>query len=188
MKLILGFVSEMGGGKGTASKYVVEKHGAGSYRFSTIIRDVMKRLHIEERRENITATSKALRGAFGEDVFSRAMLKDIQNDPAELVVIDGIRRIEDTFSFRESPGFKLVYIEADIEKRFERFKKRAENPGDAEKTLEDFERDHQLETEATIPGLKDGADHVIHNDGEIGSFYRQIDELIAKEKSGSKGV
>lgn len=183
MKLILGFVSEMGGGKGTASKYVVEKYGAGSYRFSTIVRDVLKRLHLEERRENMSAVSNALRKTFGEDLFSRTMKADIDKDPSEIVVIDGIRRIEDTFALKEMPGFRLVYIEADMDKRFERFQKRAENPGDAEKTIEDFKEDHKLETELQIRGLKANADHVVNNDGELKELLEQIDKLIVAEKN-----
>jgi len=51
-KIILGFAGEIASGKGTAAKYLAEKYGSGYFRFSTILRDVLKRLYLDESREN----------------------------------------------------------------------------------------------------------------------------------------
>ncbi|KKU51715.1 MAG: hypothetical protein UX75_C0062G0002 [Candidatus Moranbacteria bacterium GW2011_GWE2_47_10] len=114
-KLILGFTGEMVSGKGTAAKYVSEKYKANSYRFSTILRDILTRVHLEHSRENMQKISEALRKTFGEDVMAKSMALDVQNDQGEVVVIDGIRRLPDIKYLKELPHFKLVYIEADIE-------------------------------------------------------------------------
>jgi dephospho-CoA kinase len=57
MKKIIGFVGPMASGKGAASDYLRKKHDAGYHRFSTMIRDVMRRLDIEDSRENMQKLS-----------------------------------------------------------------------------------------------------------------------------------
>ncbi len=43
-KIILGFAGEIASGKGTAAKYLVGRHEAATYRFSTMLRDIVERL------------------------------------------------------------------------------------------------------------------------------------------------
>jgi dephospho-CoA kinase len=57
---------------------------------------------------------------------------------------------------------------------------RNENAGDAEKTYEDFMKDHQRETEATIPEVMSKADFALNNDGTFEDLHRQIEELLLK--------
>ena len=66
-----------------------------------------------------------------------------------------------------------------METRYERLVKRAENPGDAAKTFEEFERDHHLDADARIVDLKNYADRVISNDGTYAEMYKQVDEIVA---------
>jgi len=50
-KLILGIAGEMGSGKGIIAKHVMEQRGGGTHRFSTILRDILDRVHLEQSRE-----------------------------------------------------------------------------------------------------------------------------------------
>ena len=52
-KIILGFTGLIASGKGTAAKYFNEKYGATTYRFSTMLRDLLNRIHVEHSRDNI---------------------------------------------------------------------------------------------------------------------------------------
>ncbi|TAK96590.1 hypothetical protein EPO05_01450 [Patescibacteria group bacterium] len=179
-KLVLGFTGEIASGKGTASKYVVEKYQAVSYRFSTMLRDLLKRMYLEDSRENMQKISTVLRQNFGEDIMAKVMFNDAKESQQNVVVIDGIRRLADITYLKELPEFKLVYIEATMEKRFERIVKRGENPDDQAKTLEQFQRDHQAETELQIKDLKQYASAVIDNNGSQDELHSQIDKLIAE--------
>lgn len=177
-KLILGFTGEMVSGKGTAAKYVCEKYGSTSHRFSTILRDILNRVYLEHSRENMQKLSSALRSTFGEEVMAKSISLDVQNDKGEIVVIDGIRRFPDIKYLSELPHFKLIYIEADIEVKYERLLKRNENPDDATKTLEQFKEDHKEEAENQIRGLKEHSQYIIDNNGTSENFYSQIDKII----------
>lgn len=177
-KIILGFTGEMVSGKGTAAKYVTQKYKCNSYRYSTILRNVLDRLYLEQSRDNMQDLSTILRRTFGEDLLAKIIGNEVKDDKNEVVVVEGIRREDDIKYLRGLPNFNLVYIEASLERRFERLKKREENPDDKSKTLEEFKRDHEQESELQIKGLKAKADFVLDNAGTTEELYAQIDSII----------
>lgn len=177
-KKIIVFVGLLSSGKGTAAKYLVDKYGAKSFRFSTIMRDVLDRLYLEHSRENMSNISTLLRARFGEDLFAKVMAGDVSKDSANVIVVDGARRQADIEHLRKLEGFKLVSLEADAKIRYQRLLQRHENPDDQNKTWEQFEADHQLETELSIPPLMQMADVIIDNNGSTEEFYKQLDKLV----------
>lgn len=179
-KIIIGFTGLMASGKDEARKYLEEKHGAKSLKFSSIMRDILKRLNIEISRYNLSAVSLCLRETFGEDLFAKVIAADAAEAEIEMVVIDGVRRLADIIHLSKLPGFCLISIEADPKIRYERMIKRGENVGETEKTFEIFLADHQAETELTIPEVMAKADFVINNDGDFANLYSQIDKIVAK--------
>jgi dephospho-CoA kinase len=181
-KLIIGLVGEMASGKDEAKKYLNEKYGAKSCKFSTPIRDVLNRLNIEVSRDNMVSLSISLREKFGQDLFAKVIASDARALDSDIVVVDGVRRLEDIDHLSVLPHFKLVRIEADSKLRYERMKLRNENIGDAEKTYGEFMEDHESETEATIPEVMEKAEYCLNNDGNLNEFHKQIDVLILKIK------
>jgi len=179
-KIILGISGEIASGKGTVAKYLVEKHGGSSHRFSTMLRDVAKRMYLEESRENLQKISTVFRENFDDNLLSMVIAKDVENDEHEIVAIDGVRRMADIAYLQKIPGFKLVYIDADMKKRFERIVSRGENSDDNSKTFEEFKKDHEREAELQIRDLKNQADFVVDNDGSFEELYRQVDNIINK--------
>lgn len=177
-RLIIGIAGEMGSGKGSICKHVVENHGAGSHKFSQILRDILDRIYVDQSRENISALSLALRQNFGEDVLAKSMSNDALNDPHEIVVIDGVRRLEDIVHLKDIPQFKLVYVEATMETRYARLVSRGENAGDSTKTFEQFKRDHEADADSRITDLKKHSAYVLNNDGTYEDLYAQVDDLI----------
>jgi len=179
-KIILGFTGLISCGKGTATKYFVEKYNAKSFRFSTMLRDVLDRLHLEHSRRNMSEISKVLRGSFGQDMMAKVMAKDVEKIDSGLVVVDGIRRMEDIKYLRVLPNFKLIAIDVDMKVRYQRLIERGENSDDKNKTWEQFEADHKLETEVTILETMKAADIHIDNNSDLDSLYKQLDQLINK--------
>jgi len=179
-KIILGFAGEIASGKGTAAKYLVERHGAATYRFSTMLRDVLRRLHLPEDRITIQKLSTWLRKEFGEDVMAKVMFEDAKGDAHMLVVIDGVRRLQDVKYLREIPEFKLCYISAPMKMRYERLVLRGENADDKTKTYQQFEKDHEGEPELEIAKLEAFAEEVIDNSGTLPELYRALDTILKK--------
>ncbi|PIZ94255.1 MAG: hypothetical protein COX81_04035 [Candidatus Magasanikbacteria bacterium CG_4_10_14_0_2_um_filter_37_12] len=183
MKLILGFVGQMASGKGTAVEYLKEKYGASTYRFSAMLKDVLDRLYLEVNRKNLQIISQALRENFGEDTLAKVMAEDVKNDPNKIIAIDGVRRPGDVVHLNNIPGFVLINITADIEKRFDRLTNRGEKSDDNEKTFAEFQEDHTREAELKIEEIASTVQETIDNNGSLEELYEQLDNLITKYSS-----
>ncbi|PIR74295.1 MAG: hypothetical protein COU35_03310 [Candidatus Magasanikbacteria bacterium CG10_big_fil_rev_8_21_14_0_10_47_10] len=180
MKIVIGLVGQLASGKGTAAAYLKEKHGASTYRFSSILRDIADRLYLDQSRGNLQLISQVLRQNIREDLLSEVIAKDAMNDPHELVVIDGVRRPDDVKHLRTIPGFILVHITADAEKRYDRLIKRGENTDDTQKTFEQFKADHAREAELKINEIATQANDTLDNNGSLEELHKQLDKLIQK--------
>lgn len=179
-KIILGFAGEIACGKGTCVKYLASKYNAVSFRFSDPLRDIAKRLYLDESRENLQKLSTLLREGFGQDILSKAIFKDAENSKSKIVIIDGVRRKSDIEMFKDPSEFNLVYVDTDIKKRFERIIKRGENTDEGGKTFKEFQKDHEQEAEKEIGSLKEIADFVIDNNGSEKELNFQIKDLLKK--------
>jgi dephospho-CoA kinase len=177
-KIILGFVGDLASGKGTVCKYLSEKYSTNAYRFSTMLRDILKRVYIENTRENLQNLSTVLRANFGQDLMSRVIAEDVKNDPKDIVAVEGIRRPTDITYLEKTPGFHLIYITADPKIRWERLVKRNENPGDDKKTYEQFLKDEQAEADRMIKELGSKAEYTITNNGGFEDFYGQMEKIL----------
>jgi dephospho-CoA kinase len=178
MKIILGLAGEMASGKGTVAEYLIKEKQGVSYRFSSILRDLSKRLYLDETRENLQTMSTAVREHFGQNILCKVIRQDVAKDETEVIIIDGVRRKQDVEELKNLKEFKLIYLEADLEKRFERIKNRGENSDDKGKTLEEFQKDHKREAEQEIKKLRDEADFIVDNNGSFTDLHKQIDNLL----------
>jgi dephospho-CoA kinase len=179
-KLIIGLVGQAGCGKGTMADLLQHEYGAGYFRFSAMIGSILDRLALEKTREKFTTMSEMLRKTFGEDVFSYAIAKDALSAPQDIVIIDGIRRMEDIVALEPLPLFKLVAIDADSKLRYERMKARGEKASEKNFTWEQFLAEEQLPTEVTIPFVMKRASKTIMNDGTRDDLETTVHELMSE--------
>jgi dephospho-CoA kinase len=147
-----------------------------------MLRDLARRMYLEENRNNLQKISEIFRQNFSEDILSKVVHHDVKNDRHRIVAVDGVRRASDIKYLQTLPNFKLIYIEADLETRFARTKARYENSDDATKTFAEFKKDQKKEAESQIKGLKPKANCVVNNNGSLKELYVQIDKLITEIK------
>jgi dephospho-CoA kinase len=185
-QIIIGLAGEIASGKDTIARYYEKRYGASMYRFSDVLRDVLKRLHLEENRRHLAQASLMLRQGFGEDVFSHAVAEEVTTDRSPLIIVDGVRRETDVKGIQNLPGFRFLFVTADPKRRFERLSQRNQNADDSTKTFEEFLSDSELESEQQIAQLKAKADFVIDNNGTLEDLYRQADFFIGKMKEGGE--
>lgn len=184
-KIILGFVGDLASGKGTVCKYLQEKYGVDSYRFSTMLRDILDRIYVEKNRENLQDLSTFLRGRYGQDIMSKVIVQDVLNDKNDIVAVEGIRRPTDITYLQELPGFNLIYITADPKIRWQRMVLRKENADDAGKTFDQFLKDEQAEADMLIKDLGTKAKYTLVNNGNIEEFYSGMEEILTQIKHAS---
>lgn len=182
-QIILGVAGEIGAGKDTVTSYITETHGAKYYRYSSILKDILKRLHLPYDRVSLANLAEALRAYFGENILSRTLVADAENDAdAEIIVFDGIRKVAELEFLKTSPSFRFIFVDAEMQKRYERLVKRGEKSDDTGKTMEQFMKDHEHAADNVIPKLREYADVVIDNNGTLDDLYKQIDDAILKLK------
>lgn len=179
-KVIFGFTGLISSGKGTVASYFEKKYNASTYRFSTMLRQLLDRIYVEQNRDNIIKISESIRTLFGEDIMAKAMAKDVEKDTNQIVVVEGIRRPADIEYLRQLPHFVLVEIFADPMVRYERLISRGENTDDNSKTYEEFLADHQRSTELSILEVIPFATERIDNNGSEEQLHGQLDQLVKK--------
>lgn len=179
-KIILGFVGEISCGKSTATEYLKNKYGAVTFKFSDCLRDVAKRMHIEENRNNLQLISTILRQNFGEDLLSKILAQDVAQAQSQVIITEGIRRPSDIIDLKKLPEFKIIAVKTDERIRFERLTQRSENVDDKNKTWEEFQKDGQQEAEMQIKAVMDQADFTLDNNGSPEDLHAQIDTLMSK--------
>ncbi len=177
-KIIIGLVGQLAGGKEVAKKYISQKYNSKDCRFSTPLRDVVRRLDIPESRENLQKLSTILRGGFGEDILAKVISFDASKLDSDIVIIDGVRRMADIKYLKDLPNFYLIKVDVDPQIRYERMKIRNENVGDKDKTFEQFMADHNNEADRDIPFVMSQAKISIENNGSLEEFYNKIDKII----------
>lgn len=177
-QIIIGLTGPNASGKGEVKKYLETECQAVSFKFSDILRDVLRRLYIVINRENLQDLSTDLRKRFGNDVLAKAIAQDATNSSEKIIVIDGVRRLDDIKYLLPLNNFKLISVDADINLRYERLKLRNENEGDKDKTLEQFMLEEQKEAEQEIPKVMARAHFQLDNNQNLNNLHRQIDAVV----------
>jgi len=181
-KIIIGVMGEIGSGKDTVTGYIAKNYDAGYYRDSKSLRLILDILHLAYDRKNLGSLANALRETFGEDVIAKATHKELIKMKQSVLIADGTRRKGELAYFKQFEEYRLIYVDVDIQKRFERIKARGQKSDDIHKTFEEFQKDHENASDNQVVEMKSQADFIINNNGSIEDLYRQIDKVMIQIK------
>jgi dephospho-CoA kinase len=179
MKLVIGLTGNIGAGKTVVSDHLHKKYKADQVRFSQILMDVLDRLYLPKDRKNLQTLGVVVRDSFGQDVIVNAFKKDLERSTSQVVVVDGIRYMNEVEMLRSFPSNVLVFMDAPPKLRHERVVLRGEK-GEEKNSFEEFLKAEQRGTEKGLPEIKKVADYVIENDGSVEHLLKRIDEIIKK--------
>jgi dephospho-CoA kinase len=177
-KIIIGLVGKIASGKSTVATYLEKKYNGHMHSFSTSMREILARLYLPITRENMQLLSTALRGCFGQNLFSQVIVEDIKQDTSKLSIAENVRRVSDLEGLKMLPNFKLIRIVSDEHARYERLINRNQNADDKNKTFEEFLIEEQAEAELEIPKVMAMAELEVINNGSLEELYQQIDKII----------
>lgn len=178
-KFVVGITGKIGSGKSIISWYLHKEYQFTEYRFSQILSDILERLHLKKSRENFQKLGVSLRREW-PGVIVDSLEKDIRENGAELVVIDGIRYENEMKMLRKFSHNLLISVEAPAELRYQRCKERGEK-GEDKISFEEFLASEKKETETKIEKISQLADYHIENKGDKEELFRKVDEIIEKE-------
>ena len=179
-KIIIALVANIGAGKSFVSDYIEEKYGAKSIKYSSVLKNILQILNLEEKRSNFANLSLALRKQFGENILENAIISKIENIDSEILLLDGVRRKEDIDNIKKLENFYLIFIDTSLEVRSERMKSRAEKNDDKNINIEVLNKDEQHDSENRVSMLKKEADFIIDNNSTIENLKENINNVIKK--------
>lgn len=174
---IIALAGRQGCGKGTIAKYAAEKLAAKTFRYSDVLREVLSVLGEDVSRGNLQSLSSLLRAVFGDELLSKALAKKVASVEG-IVIIDGVRRLEDLDAFKDFPDMKLIFVDSYPTVRYERIMKRRENSCEETKTLEEFLEEEEAEAEKRIDFVREKADWLIENNHSMHQLQSRLDVIF----------
>lgn len=177
-KVVIGVAGKLASGKGTVTKYLVETYHAEKTRSSDPLRETLDIFDIPQSREHLDSLSTFLRSTYGENTIANAVARVLRQASAEVVIFDGMRRLVDIETIRSFEHSLFIYVHAEQPLRYQRCKGRNENVGDDTMSFDVFREKDDEEPQQQIEALREYADIIIDNNGDLPALMKQIHEQI----------
>jgi dephospho-CoA kinase len=150
-------------------------------RMGDMIWEETKAQSFEINDTNVGKIANEMRKTHGMDIWAKRTLDKIKSlEESELLVVDGVRNIEEIETFEKELGkdFILIAVEVSNETRYKRAMTRGREDDSADINLIK-ERDKR-ELSWGLGNVISSADIVITNEGTMKDFQNKIKDLLAK--------
>lgn len=175
---IIGIVGPQGSGKTEVAKILLD-HGAVVVRMGDAVWEETKRRGLEINEENIGRVAADLRREMGPAAVAKICIPLINEKGlgAKLVIVDGIRSIDEVEEFRREFGlnFRLLAVTADRRLRISRIMNRGRD--DDARSEAEFDEKDRREAGWGLPEAIERADFLIQNDGTIDQLREKIEGI-----------
>lgn len=190
-KTYIGLVGEKGSGKETFCIFLqaIAKDEQAPFsgskkifhiRFSDILKQTLMLWDLPITRHNLQLLAQVMDNGFGQGTLSHAISEQIIGSEADIIILDGIRWQTDLDLLNSFPNPLLVYITADLEKRYNRLLLRGEKSEEHLSTLEQFKREEMAKNELLIPKFGKRANVKIENNGILEDFKVEVEKFYVK--------
>ena len=175
---IIGLTGQPSSGKDTAADFFIS-HGFAHYSTGDIMREEMRKQGIPLDRPHMSAFAKETKQKFGMGYLADLAADKIAGNTA----VSGLRSALEIEILRNRFGndFKLLVIDAPIETRYDRSKKRGRPGDDATfeqfKAIEDRERSDPSGAQEVDKVIALG-DHLIDNSGSLEELKKQLEAFL----------
>lgn len=179
--MIIGLSGTNCAGKGTVAKDLV-KRGFYYSSLSDVVREEAGKRKLRLGRENLIAVGNDLRKSFGNRVIAERVLNGLDRNKNQ--VVDSFRNPAEVKAFKEAGEFFLFFVDAPVEERFKRGKKRKQ--GRDAKSLKEFKRLERRElggkdsSGQQLLKCKKMADYLIVNNGSKKELVGKIEKVLGK--------
>jgi len=179
--MIIGITGTYCAGKDTAA-CILEKKNFIHISISDILKQYCVSHGKEATRENLTEIGNSLRKEYGAGILGKLALDGMQQ--GKNYVVTSIRNPNEVIELRRAKDFFLIKLDAPLELRYERFKKRHDRIKDKNITTKrEFIKREESEKSNDAKGLQlhkvfELADATIFNDKDEKHLQKQLDEFI----------
>lgn len=185
-KIIIGITGTFAAGKDTIADYL-EKKGFEQYGLSDQIREFARQKGLEPTRDVLRNLGNEIRDKYGPEYLVKTVIE--QKATGNRILISGIRQPAEVEYLKQFDNFILLAVDAPIEMRFERMKKR--NRSGDPKTLEELREKEEREMESKgkncqkIHQCIQMADFILINDGDYQKLYKEVEDAIKGRRVGN---
>jgi len=175
---ILAFTGMPCSGKTEAVK-VAKGMGISVIRMGDMVWEEVKNRGLPLDNKNVGNVADQMRNEHGKEVWAwRALAKIKILDETDIIVIDGIRNIEEIDTFKKELGkeFIVIVIVASDETRRRRVLNRGRQ--DDSTDIEDLKERDKRELRWGLGAVIAAADIVISNEGSIDEFREEIKKIL----------
>ncbi len=172
---LIGLTGTNASGKGEVARFF-KKKGYAYFSLSDLLREELMKKGKEASRDNLIHIGNRLREKFRADVLAVRVMKRIKGK----AVIDSIRNPEEIRYLRRQKDFILLAVDAAVELRYARAKKRGRV--ESASTLQEFmakeaEEMSYLPTGQQLQKCMQMADITIINDSTLENLYLKLEKL-----------
>ena len=175
-KIVIGVAGMPGAGKSVV-RQIVKEMDYSVVVMGDVIRLEAKRRKLRPTPESLGMIMLELRKEKGPTVVANRCIAKIENSNKDVVVVDGIRSLDEVQAFRRCfPKFALMSIHSSPRTRFERLfrRRRSDDPTGWDAFLERDLRELSVGLGNTIAT----ADYMAVNEGTKTQFMRKIREIL----------
>ena len=180
--MIIGLTGTFGAGKGEVSKILMNL-GYVYHSCSDVLRAELRTRGQPETIENLARLGNEIREKRGGGELPKRIIEIIRKRGENKAIVDSIRTVGEVEELRKEKDFVLLSIEAPIELRYQRVKRRGRHGDDL--SYEDFRRleEAQMNGEGFRQNLKkcmNIADYKISNIGSLEELKESIETVVAE--------
>ena len=175
---ILAFAGMPFSGKTEAVQLAKDK-GIPIIRMGDLVWDEVKKRGLELNDKNVGFVANEMRKKHSKNIWAKRTVKKIKSmDIGRLIVIDGVRNLEEIDVFKKELGedFVVIAIEVSDEARHKRAMTRDRE--DDSKDINRVKERDQRELGWGLGSLIASADIVIPNEGDIDGFRKQVKDIL----------
>jgi dCMP deaminase len=179
--MIIGLTGSLSAGKGSVSDFL-KKKGFVYTSLSNELREFAREHKIELTRKNLQDLGNRLREEKGPGVLANLIIKKINNQMFENVIVDGIRNPAEVYALKQMKNFFLVSVDAPPQIRFKRMveRNRESDPTSWEGFIEVDQRDKGIGESSSgqaVGKCMEMAEINFINDGELEFVERKVEDL-----------
>ncbi|MCP4049717.1 MAG: AAA family ATPase [bacterium] len=177
--IYIGVIGTNGAGKTEICNFLSTR-GFSIYSLSDIVRAEAVKKNLEPNRDNLVHIGTMLKSRLGDNILAKEVYAKAAKEEKNLAVFDSIRHIKEV-AFLKTKNIKFIGIDAPVEIRYERIKKRKKDTDNID--FETFKKHDERENlgksagQNILEALKE-CDSLIINDRSTEYLHEQVISLL----------
>ncbi len=160
-----------------------ERRGFPAVSMGDLVREETLKRGLELTKENVAKVSIRLRQELGQNAVAKLTVERLKLllQKAPLVVVDGVRSLDEVGTFRSAfpeEEIVIVAVHTPPRERFKRLRERGRH--DDPRTWEDFEERDWKELKFGIGNVIAMADYMVVNDCGKEEYRKRVEELVER--------